>query len=339
MKAENILDSIGMIDSKFVEEADSPALKLRRKPSVFKLSLVAIIVVMCMYLVVPTFATYITHPDEFLYAVFPSIAQKLKPVQMSCVDNGIKLEVISANVTDSEAQVYVSLQDLEGDRVDETTDLFDSYHIRRPFDSTATCSMIRFDEETGIATFLIQIEWNNTRKVMGSKVTFSLSEFLSHKQEYEGYLNNIDLSEVSVAEETITGVEIRGTSYLHEDQEVLTKDSRYLKPRVDGIIDLPVDGVEITGMGYIDGKLHIQMYLKNIKDFDNHGWISIVDKNGIENVGEQSVSFWDETETGSYEELVYDISPENLKDCRLSCFFVTTDTVTRGNWEVTFELN
>lgn len=339
MKPENILDSMGMIDSRFVEEADSPTPKIKRKPSVLKLSLVAVIITLCMALIVPTFATYVAHPDEFLYAVFPSIAQKLKPVQMSCTDNGIKLEVISANVTDSEAQVYVSLQDLEGDRVDETTDLFDSYDIRRPFDSTATCSMIRFDEETGIATFLIQIEWNNTRKVMGSKVTFSLREFLSHKQKHEGYLDSIALSEVRDAEETVTNVEIRGASYLDEEQELLTENSEYLKPCDKGVVEYPTDGVKITGIGYIDGKLHIQMYLENIKDFDNHGWISVVDENGIENVGEQSVSFWDDTETGSYEELVYDISPEELKDCRLRYSFVTTDTITRGDWEVTFELN
>ena len=339
MKTENMLDSIGMIDSKFVEEADSPAPKIRRKPSVLKLSLVAVIIVLCMTLIVPTFATYVTHPDEFLYAVFPSIAQKLKPVQMSCVDNGIKMEVISANVTDTEAQVYVSLEDLEGDRVDETTDLFDSYDIRRPFDSTATCSMINFDDETGIATFLIQIEWNNARKVTGSKVTFSLREFLSNKQNYQGYLDNLNLSEVTEAKETITNVEIRGSSYLYEDQELLSEDSLYLKPNNSGVTESPVNGVKITGIGYIDGKLHIQMYFENIRDFDNHGWISVVDKNGVENVGEQSVSFWDDSEIGSYEELVYDISPEELKSCRLRCFFVTTDTITRGDWEVTFELN
>ncbi|MBQ8001070.1 MAG: hypothetical protein IJ298_07735 [Ruminococcus sp.] len=338
MNADKLLDSIGMINEEYVEEACNPTPKLIRKKSVFKLALVAVIALLCISLIVPTFAVVVREPDKLLYAMFPSIAQKLKPVQMSCVDNGIKLEVISANVTDTEAQVYVSLQDLQGDRVDDTTDLFDSYNIRRPFDSNATCSMVSFDSETKTATFLIDIEWYNTRNVLGSKVTFSLDEFLSHKQEYEGYLEGIDLSQVGNATDTITDVSIRGGSYIDENQVLLDENSKYLKPLQSGIVESPVDGVQITGMGYINGKLHIQTYYNNILDYDNHGFVSIVDKYGNKDYGEQSIAFWDEDKVGSYEEGVFDISPEELADSRLYCYFVTTDTVTRGNWEVTFEL-
>lgn len=339
MKADKLLDSIGMINEEYVEEAISPTPKVHRSKSIIKLSLIAVVVILCVTLIVPTFAVVVTKPDEYLYAMFPAIAQKLKPVQMSCVDNGIKLEVISANVTDTEAQVYVSLQDLEGDRVDATTDLFDSYHIRRPFDSSATCNMVRFDEETKTATFLIDIDWHNSRKVTGSKVTFSLKEFLSHKQKYEGFIDGIDLSQIGEAKETITNVSIRGGSYIDEEQDLLNENSLYLKPATGSIVDLPVDGVEITGMGYINGKLHIQALYHNIHDFDNHGWISIVDKYGNKYNGEQSVAFWAEDEVSSYEEEVFNISPEELASSKLHCRFVTTDTITRGDWEVTFELN
>ncbi len=339
MKADNLLDSIGMINEEYVEEALTPAPKIRKVRSIMKISLVAVIALLCMTFVVPTFATVVAKPDEFLYAMFPSVAQKLKPVQMSCVDNGIKLEVISANVTDNEAQVYVSLQDLEGDRVDATTDLFDSYDIRRPFDSTATCSMVRFDNETKTATFLIDIEWNNTRKVLGSKVTFSLKEFLSHKQEHKGYLEGIDLTKVTVAEETITDVSVRGGSYVDENQPLLDENSLYLKPADSSIIQMPVDDVEITGIGYINGKLHIQTLYHNIMDYDNHGWIYVVSKDGKTDYGEQSVAFWAEDEKSSYEEEVFDISPEELANSRIYGCFVTSDTITRGEWEVTFEIN
>lgn len=339
MKADKLLDSIGMINEEYVEEANSAVSVTVKKKSLYKLALVAVITLLCITLVVPTFATVVQEPDSALYSLFPSIAQKLKPVQMSCEDNGIKLEVISANVTDTEAQVYVSLQDLQGDRVDATTDLFDSYNIRRPFDCVATCSMVRFDNETKIATFLIDMEWLNARNVSGSKVTFTLDEFLSHKQKYEGYLEGIDLSQIGNATDTITGVSIRGVSYMDENQQQLSEESLYLKPLDSGVVNSPVDGVQITGIGYINGKLHIQTYYSNIMDYDNHGWISIVDENGNKNYGEQSVAFWDDDEAGSYEEEIFDISPEKLANSRLYCYFVTTDTITRGDWEVTFELN
>lgn len=339
MKTDKLLEAIGMIKDDYIEEAVLPQPKIIRKKSVVKLLIVAVITVLCITMIVPTFATVVTKPDEFLYAMFPAISQKLKPVQMSCVDNGIKLEVISANVTNKEAQVFLSLQDLEGDRIDETTDLFDSYTIRRPFDSSATCSMVNFDETSKTATFLVQIDWYDSKKVFGSKVTFSLKEFLSHKQECEGYLDEINLSEVTDVNNTITGVNVRGGSFIDESISLLDENSLYLKPDNNGIVKSPADGVEITGIGYINGKLHIQTYYENILDYDNHGWITVVDKNGYENYGEQSVAFWDEDGKGSYEEQVFDISEEQLKESRLSFLFVTTDTVTRGDWQVTFELN
>lgn len=62
---------------------------------------------------------------NLLYKVSPTIAQKLKPVRMSCEDNGIKFEVISAYVEGSEAKIFISAQDIDGDKIDETTDLFE----------------------------------------------------------------------------------------------------------------------------------------------------------------------------------------------------------------------
>ena len=48
---------------------------------------------------------------------------------MSCEDNGIKFEVISAYVEGNEAKIFISVQDIDGDRIDETTDLFDNFSI------------------------------------------------------------------------------------------------------------------------------------------------------------------------------------------------------------------
>ncbi|MBQ4105030.1 MAG: hypothetical protein IJC86_01420 [Clostridia bacterium] len=339
MKSEKILDSIALIDEKYIDEAISEIPKVKKKGKVLKLTLVAVILIFCMTFAVPTFAVSTSMGYDVLYAMFPSVAQKLKPVQMSCVDNGIKMEVIAANVTDTEAQVYISMRDLTGDRIDETTDLFDSYDIRRPFDSSATCSMVDYDASAKTATFLIQMDWYDTRKLLGSKVTFSVKEFLSRKQEWNGYIDSINLSEVGDAKETITNVSTRGGSYSDDEIALLDEKSAYLKPVNDGIITSPVDGVEITGIGYIDGKLHIQTYFDNIVDYDNHGFIYLVDENGGFDYGEQSVAFWDEKGVGSYEEQVFDITPEELSKCRVYGEFVTSDSLTQGDWEVTFRLD
>lgn len=339
MKSEYIiLESLENVDEKFIDEASENTPKLGKRNSISKLLLVAIIIVMCMAFVVPTFSTVVRKPDELLFALFPTIAQKLKPIQMSCEDEGILMEVISADVTDTEANIFISLTDIEGDRLDSTTDLFDSYDIRRPFDSSATCTRVSFDAETKTVTYLISIDWHNTVGVLGSKVTFSLGEILTNKQKYEGYLNGIDLSKVYEAESTMKVDSIRGGSYDDENMELLDEDDVYLKPNNNGIADLPVDEVKLTGMGYIDGKLRIQCYFKNIFEYDNHGYILLVDENGNRIHGEQSVSFWDSEGCGSYDETVYDITPEELSKCRLYGYFVTCDTNIDGDWEVTFEL-
>ena len=90
---------------------------------------------------------------NLLYKVSPAIAQKLKPVSMSCEDNGIKFEVISAYVEGNEAKIFISVQDIDGDRIDETTDLFDNFSINTPFDCSSSCENISYDTETKTATF------------------------------------------------------------------------------------------------------------------------------------------------------------------------------------------
>jgi len=188
INAESLLHSIGEIRDDFIADADVPA---RRRIRKFPIVLAAVL--LCMALTVSALAAADVEPVyNFLYQLSPAIAQKLKPVRLSCVDNGIELEVISANVEDNAAQVYLALRDLEGDRVDETTDLFDSYRIHMTGNMSATCSFAHYDESTKTACFLVEI-WANEGRFDRNKVTFSMDRFISGKQEFAGLLD-VDLS-------------------------------------------------------------------------------------------------------------------------------------------------
>ena len=88
---------------------------------------------------------------DTMYRISPAIAQKLKPVHESCIDQGIKLEVESAVVEGNGAKMLVSLKDIEGNRIDATADLFDSYDIHSPYDQACGCEFEGFDKETGKA--------------------------------------------------------------------------------------------------------------------------------------------------------------------------------------------
>ena len=331
MNTDMLVDAIGMIDERKIEDAKSFVVKSRKK-TLGKAVSVAAAVLLCFTLSISALAATVDPVYQILFNISPAAAQTLKPVKLSCEDQGIRMEVISAAIYENEAVIYISLQDLTGNRIDGTTDLFDSYRINRPFSSVASCSLTSYDEETGTAAFLIHIsQWNN-EKIEGDKVTFAFSEFLSLKNKFDEKLSGLDLSKVTTAEETQKPAFVRGGGGMIS----VDYETDCLVP-LDGGMLSPVDGVTVTNAGFIGNKLHIQIYFDDILTYDNHGYIDLRDEAG-NNVGNYSISFWDDEKVGSYDEIVYDISPEDIGGYQAYGYFVTCANRTKGNWQVTFPL-
>lgn len=109
----------------------------------------------------------------------------------------------------------------------------------------------------------------------------------------------------------------------------------------DSMSTLPVDGIELTGIGYIDGKLHIQTAVKDRLDNDNHGFLYLKDEDG--NVVNCNYSFYFSSQYEpsrhiDYCEYVFDISQDELSKYTLHGDFVTSGMKTEGSWRVTFPL-
>ena len=335
MKIDKLVDAIGEIDENKIKNARMTSGKIKRISFKRAVALVAAII-LCITISVPVLAATVDPIYLMVYRVSPSLAQMLKPVQLSCEDNGIKMEVLSAAVYENEAAIYISLQDLtDQNRIDETTDLFDSYRINRGFDSSASCSRVSFNEETGIATFLINISQWNDQEIGGDKITFYFTEFLSNKSKFEGELTELDLNSVTEAKETQLPESFRGGGGKELDYESRF-DLKYLVS-VDGGLLSPVDGVTVTNIGFVDGKLHVQLYFEDILSYDNHGYIKMCDKDGNQ-AESYHFSFWDDKKVGSYEEIIYDISPEDIENYTAYGYFVTCKNLTEGYWQVTFPL-
>jgi hypothetical protein len=341
MKREDISNAVGGISTRHIKEAESHfsqnIYSTRKRFSAKKMVLLVAAIVICFALAVPALAAVdIQAAYEILYGVSPKIAQELKPVRMSCEDDGIRMEVISANIKGDKAEIYISMQDMTGDRIDETIDLFDSYSINRPFSSSATCERISYDEETRTATFLISITQWGQKKIDGEKITFSVDKFLSNKQEYQDEIPQIDLSKANISVQTQTDVKIRGWSFVdasgqkpeYIQQQLLLPEKHFS----------PADGVTITGVGFIDQRLHIQVYYDNILETDNHGYVRLLNADGDEINSEANISFWDSEQKGSYEEYIFDVSPNEISDYRLYGYFWTSNSLVRGGWQVTFPL-
>lgn len=298
--------------------------------------IIAVSTVICILLSfsLPELASNIESVYQLMYMVSPDIAQFFMPMQKSDEDNGIRLEVVSAYIHDNIAEVYLTIQDLTDNRVDATTDLYDSYSINQPFNSSSTCKFVGFDTQSQTATFLVTISDWTDRDISGDKITFSLKGFLSNKMYYKDILIPIDLADIPITEKTKT-VSLTGSSGIK-----LSDTTTALIPS-DPQSEFPVEGIELTGAGYVDGKLHLQTAVENNLEKDNHGFFYLMDSSGERLEHTYSISFREQTENSDaidYQEYVFDISPDNIGEYKLYGYFVTSGRWTEGNWRVTFPL-
>ena len=294
-----------------------------------------------LFISMPVLAARLDPVHRFLYLLSPRAAQYLMPVQMSAEDQGIRMEVVSASVHGDTACIYITMEDLTGDRIDETTDLYDSYSIHRPFDAVGTCERAGYDAASGKVSFLITLkersgEWEE-HSIQGEKITFSVKEFLSRKFTCEDLSIPLALSDLPEEPRT-KEADLRGCGGDFEAYGI-DETARVLIPDTSVPV-LPDDGVTLTGIGYVDGMLHIQTALEDTPENDNHGYLWLeTDSKTCESV--YTVSFLEETKDGhsvTYYEQVFDISPEQLTDASLHGRFVISGQKTKGCWKVTFPL-
>ena len=286
MRGNELLDKLERIDPAYIEAADTAPNKRKRVWAKWGTA-VACLCLICG-LAIPAMAAFSPSFYELLYAVTPATAQFFKPVQRSCEDNGIRMEVTAAYIHENTAEIYLSMQDLTGTNFDETVDLFDSYRLHTPFDCTGHCKLANYDPDTHTATFLVTLEQWDRQSIEGEKLTFSVQKLLSGKKSWEGIL----------------------------------------------------DGVALTGIGYADGRLHVQVYYADILKTDNHGSISLVDRETGEQIDcDGSAAFFDSKRAGSYEDYIFTgIEADALGTYVLYGTFVTSAGPVEGNWSVTFPL-
>ena len=162
MNIDKLSEAIGMIDDNMIKEA-----KETKKHTIAfpfrKLAVAAAIALVCFGSVPALAAADVEPAYHLLYSISPSLAQKFKPVNLSCIDQGIQVEVDSAYIHGNTAEAIICIKDLAGDRIDETVDLFDSYNIRNIKDSSGTCDLLEYSKDTGVAA-------------VGSLGSFSLEE-------------------------------------------------------------------------------------------------------------------------------------------------------------------
>lgn len=324
-----------------------------------KLLIVAAIICLCAVLAVtPVFAAANDFVYTVMYQISPQMAQFFTPVQKSCESNGVEMSVLACYIHDDTAEIYVSMRDTGANVVDEKLDLFDSYSINTPFDSSAHCQRVDYDENSRTATFLITISQWGEQEIVGDKLTFTVRSLLYGKKVYEDYVVPIDLSKIDKSPKTQKQY-VQLENIKDAAMEMLAEQDTY-KDATD------FGKMSFSGIGYVDGCLHIQMKYEDYTENDNHCWIYLHDKredfpkyrnddlpdgytaHGLyepdDLYNEYSVTWYDgnvrydETVIEPNSDYSFEEFVNEIANYEIVGDFYTTNDAYHGNWKITFPI-
>lgn len=329
MNGTELLLRMSDIDNDLISEAEAIYTQ-RQKTFLKKWIVAAACFCLCFCFSVPALAaTGIDPAYEMLYSISPYIAQKLKPVNESCIDNGIEMKVVAAEIYNEKAEILISLRDTIDSRIDNTTDLSDSYWINTPYDMTCGCFFAGYDPDTRTVSFLLSIEQMDHMLIPGDKVTFTVGQLMVGRRCNEYELIQAEEKRFQSVPTYSKNPRIRGVAgYDHDIVRLMIPDE-----------DNPVileEGVSLTGTGIVDDEVHVQIHYDNILTTDNHGYVYLKKKNGETIYCKTNIAFWDETRTGSYEEYIFPISADEIQEYEVwGKFWTNNNEPIKGKWQVT----
>ena len=148
-----------------------------------KLSLSTVIAIALVIVLMATALAAATNDtiNDLVYRVWPDLALTLKPVNLACTDQGIKVEVVSAVAGNNEIVITYTAQDLLGDRLGSGGSAFGD--IDTDFVETPDPSIEAEGEGEGFANFSTEegkiigaarMVWNTNGIAEGDYITFSL---------------------------------------------------------------------------------------------------------------------------------------------------------------------
>lgn len=273
----------------------------------------------------------VTPVCDFLYRHSPAFVQWLRPVRKTCVCDGFELSFVSAEVDGSEARVTLAIRDLEGGRLNPGARSWGGYGVQAAHGIDGTRQDAVYDTASGTLQIPVDFVRPDGGDIAGHKVTFYLCDLDSDREQYVGPLG-LDLADADMNPRTQRDVELRSYGYSGSEDRCDT----FLKS--DGVLAEPFVDVKITGMGYIDGRLHVQALGSDPIVIGVQGYIYLYDGSDIPCCSDAEYDFDDEEGPGSYAEYIFDVAPEELDGYELYGEFEHYWSHYEGRWQVTFWL-
>ena len=292
---------------------------------------------------------------NLFYDLYPEVAKVILG-NRSDDNEGVRLTVESVSIHGDTAEVYFSLQDLIGKRINGNTAMIDNYRLdlneKNLGEITQTCRFLRYDEKTEKAHYLITTSnTDGDQMIIGSRITLTLGYIIAGRYTARSLNAGIDITAVNTDPETVNTT-LNYWANMHViTNELKTRmgtdlddNARYnvLKPGAS-LYNIAPD-IDITAAGYKDGILRLQVChdgTMSQKDLygaiHEKGMVYLTEKANEENVLDCTLmaTYFIEGDTRFYTEYFFDLPQEELANYNLAFWFMPYSDVIDGNWRVT----
>ena len=217
---------------------------------------------------VTALATGVESVNAILYKLWPEAARTLRPLNLSVENDGIRMDVISATLSDDYLLITYSLTDMKGNRISNKTE----------------CSAIASNptkSETSSSTTMVSFDVTNRQAIFASYNEYSHAEYPD-----DIVFVNADMIQFTVTgiiNPTITTLDLwplmKDQDYHAESVpgpekpfvlEVISSDENAEKRKIPNVLNpannlhIPVaKDIELSGIGWIDGMMHVQIHVSN----------------------------------------------------------------------------
>lgn len=266
----------------------------------------------------------------------------ITPVEISDEDQGIKMEVVAAGRFDNILRVYVTLQDMTGERLGDDVSLIEHFRLtgmeRVGGMSSWGWKLIDYDEENNKATMLFELAGSS--KLEGEELTLEINKILYNTKEYWNYkvteadLSNVDRNPPIFYAMMNQFLSTSNINYIGEDVVLV------LKEQSDKISFPQTEGFNICAMGVVDGKLHIKTrnYENEDKDISYNLYFvdlkspqkyeNLINPEGIFRFNlDEKGDITKETDFPAYIEHIYDIDTDRLDEYELLAYIRESDAI------------
>ena len=270
---------------------------------------------------------------------WPGITKELKPVNLSCEKQGIRFEVSSALVKGNKAWTVFSLQDLEGDRINEALlgylDLYDARNVPDESVITTYCPL-DFNKTEHKITYMVCNEYSDPYLLDYDDFVVGIRDLCVAQQSKHDLLPF-----ARVFGEESNGVEAPENAHSLHEMDEGTGNGK--KPKVldyANPLNMGLDkDVCLMGIGWINDQLHVQTggRQKNSIQVGSKSYAPAV-SSVVASVTAADMVYWVSDINGIQSEYIFNIRREEMDEMDVSLYITRILDVVKDTWEVRIPL-